>query len=524
MARSFGPLHDLDDPRTFDSYSSLAEQSMCRNFAVQFNASEALSGLNLTVQDVRQLLTSRNQRDKSSCLWLNLWGWTQEHQAMIADIAQQYQLSPRLAHSMCPRSQTNGRPPSMSFGNSAANGPRPSPIEPASSMADIFNAVWHFGTVDFGPRYICIGWNALFFLPHSTESAYRSKPNALRLWSSILLCDDGTVISIFEDSPTADPQMISRTRQNQVNVFRNLSRAKACSQSALMQTSIRSTASPEANPHAIPSEMASLLFYYLFDDWLNMFAQVSGSEHSYRRRLELVRREMMEHARPEQIDLLNQLGKHLSALRSICKSYQSMIEQLVRNSLVMSSHSHSQADQDSSSTDTLTKSSPSTSRDAVRLPLGAVARFERLRDRIDLCAMTELDECVAEKEGLVQMVHYTPYVNGRTGLTRCLQNFNLIALKQAQTVERLTRTTILLAKVTTLFLPLSLAMNYFSMQLKDLQSVPVQTFWLTFMVVAIVAVTFLAGFEWLSAQYSGQLAYKGLTRILLDHRRERQKQ
>ncbi|KAK5125707.1 hypothetical protein LTR85_011981 [Meristemomyces frigidus] len=180
-----------------------------------------------------------------------------------------------------------------------------------------------------------------------------------------------------------------------------------------------------------------------------------------------------------------------------------MIEQLVRNPMVVPSHPHLQAAEVSSPEDAVIEANSISSRNLSGLPPGAVARFERLRDRIDLCAITELEECIAEKDGLVQM------------------NFNLIALRQAQTVERLTRTTILLAKLTTLFLPLSLAMNYFSMQLKDLNSVPVRTFWLTFMVVAIIAVTFLVGFEWLSNRYSGQLVYKGLTRSFVDHQRRR---
>lgn len=96
------------------------------------------------------------------------------------------------------------------------------------------------------------------------------------------------------------------------------------------------------------------------------------------------------------------------------------------------------------------------------------------------------------------------------------QNYNLISLREAQTVERLTRTTILLAKVTILFLPVSLATSYFSMQLKDIESIPVQTYWFTFLAVVLVTVTFLVVFEVLSAKYTGLLIYKGFARMALE--------
>lgn len=79
----------------------------------------------------------------------------------------------------------------------------------------------------------------------------------------------------------------------------------------------------------------------------------------------------------------------------------------------------------------------------------AVAKFERLRDRVKLYALGEIDDCLAEKSELVSMT------------------FNLIAMKEAQAVERLTRVAIFLTKFTFLFLPLTLITGYFSMQLNN---------------------------------------------------------
>lgn len=88
-------------------------------------------------------------------------------------------------------------------------------------------------------------------------------------------------------------------------------------------------------------------------------------------------------------------------------------------------------------------------------------------------------------------------------------------------MERLTRTTILLAKVTIVFLPISLATSYFSMQVPALQQTSLRTYWLTFLVVGVVTVALLIGFEGLGAHYSGRLVYQGFTRMLLERRGRR---
>jgi hypothetical protein len=90
-------------------------------------------------------------------------------------------------------------------------------------------------------------------------------------------------------------------------------------------------------------------------------------------------------------------------------------------------------------------------------------------------------------------------------------------------VERLTRTTILLAKVTIVFLPISLATSYSPMQVPALQHTSLRTYWLTFMVVGLVTVAFLVSFEGLGAHYSGRLAYKGFTMMFFESRWRRRR-
>jgi len=87
----------------------------------------------------------------------------------------------------------------------------------------------------------------------------------------------------------------------------------------------------------------------------------------------------------------------------------------------------------------------------VPLSSHAVARFERLRDRIKLYALAELQDCLDEKDGLVNMT------------------FQLIAFKQTSAVEKMTRVAILFAGATILFLPLTLLTGFFSMDIRGMQ-------------------------------------------------------
>jgi Mg2+ and Co2+ transporter CorA len=517
-------MQDLDNKDVFRDLSANLESPEVHNFVAQFDAQRALSSLNLTADQAQRLLDSRGQGETStSCLWINLWGWNKDHEDIIKKVANHYELSPRLAHFLCPRgnhSATKPAPPPSSTNDStfeeakrleAARCSQSSELAPTErtqeiqvdNFTDIVNALWHFCTVDFGRRYLCIGWNALFFLPSPGTGAQSSKPHAIRVWSSLLLCDDGTIVSVFE-APLNASSHLSRIRYNQVNVFRNLSRSYHAQSNAMMQVLVRPLRPKTDSSTQAAFEMASLLLYYLFDDWLNLFDQVSGSKHSYRHQLEVLRKDLMERPRQEQVNTLHQVGRQISALKSICRSYESIIERILHKQIVSQSRTRKGL-MARPQIDTMDLQHYSTESEAstIRLSSSSIARFERLHDRIGLLLMTEVDECLNEKEALV------------------LMNFNLISLTEAHTVERLTRMTILLAKVTIVFLPMSLATAYFSMQVKAVQNYSIETFWIVFLVVAVLTISFLATFEFLASRYSGKLAYRSLTKTLFDRRRKR---
>ena len=99
----------------------------------------------------------------------------------------------------------------------------------------------------------------------------------------------------------------------------------------------------------------------------------------------------------------------------------------------------------------------------VSLSSPARVRFKRLRDLIELYALSEVEEYLKQKESLVSM------------------NFQLIAIKESLDVEKLTRITLLLTKVSIIFLPVSLVTAYFSAPLANMVYT-VQDYWISFAV------------------------------------------
>jgi hypothetical protein len=93
------------------------------------------------------------------------------------------------------------------------------------------------------------------------------------------------------------------------------------------------------------------------------------------------------------------------------------------------------------------------------------------------------------------------------------QNFNLIALKDSQAVEKLTRITILLAKATILFLPVSLMSAYFSTELKGVKGGYTKTdYWASFAVIFVVSILLLTVFGYASDTVEGRTIYRSMAK------------
>lgn len=90
-------------------------------------------------------------------------------------------------------------------------------------------------------------------------------------------------------------------------------------------------------------------------------------------------------------------------------------------------------------------------------------------------------------------------------------------MKESQAVERLTRITILLAKVTILFMPVSIMTGYFSTQLSDLANrYTVETYWICFAIIITLSFVFLFVFGLVSGTLEGKPIYRTFTQTIYD--------
>jgi hypothetical protein len=155
------------------------------------------------------------------------------------------------------------------------------------------------------------------------------------------------------------------------------------------------------------TESPSLLFYYLFDDWYTTYSLVARSEHQYGAHLERTRAEMFRVADIKNIDQLHHFGRQLAVLKRIYQSYIMLIERMLRGpqatkrQLEMEKRFEGRGELDVVSTNA---QEPQSEAYGVLLSTASAVRFERLRDRIALYALNEIQDCLEEKEALVMLV------------------------------------------------------------------------------------------------------------------------
>lgn len=408
----------------------------------------------------------------------------------------------------------------------------------ALSFSTVVDNLWHFHSIDWGHRYVHIGVNTLSVVPGVEHSPTSDKPAGQRLWTSILLCDDGTVISSSERPPQTQSEEIRKAanemaKRHVLTIARSLSRLPTTHSSMdndVMNVTIR-PGPPDPLAAARPfggverMECSSLLFYYLFDDWMTTYALIAQREHPYRHSLELVRQALTDAPDAKLLETLHSIGRQLIVLQLMYQSYGTVITRLLlryqrtpytaMNLNADGSYGHRGTGAVDAGTAIYTGHAPSspfatydnqdriglftTSMSTVQLSFLATGRFERLLDRIHLYALNEINHCLAEKESLV------------------LMTFNLLALSESRSVERLTRTTILLAKATILFLPVSLLTGYFSLSVGDIDKLySLRTYWFSFLTVALLSITFLSLFGIATGTVEGKLVYRSLHKALWD--------
>lgn len=435
-----------------------------KNFVTDVWSDSAWCAVDLGADEIKSLLKaqrpSRQHNDRwIETRWINFWGGDLQPDAVGA-VAAHYGLSPRLKGLMCAAAVQSG-PPTNDGAQKPSQGDRGSSESSNEKLQDeeaavaaaserpggaiqtlkdmdlseikwghIVNEIWHWHSVDWGQRYLCLGYNSIFTIKGVKLDNGLNKPEGKRIWTWLVLCDDGTVFSVYENPfphMAPDVNVLKTVRRNVLNVFHHLSSVcnTAGRPSTLMTVQIRdfhiSTQSFDSPPAL---ETASKLLYYLFDDWITTYGLVAKKEHPYGSELERLRGGMFEVARVDLVDNLHKIGRRLAVLKRVYQSYDQMITRILQRQRLLRDEARKEAKGQPETRPALypTDQEPNGHRPSLYhtstmllhtsedMPLGvllsssAIVRFERLLDRIKLYAVSEIEECLTEKETLVFMV------------------------------------------------------------------------------------------------------------------------
>lgn len=536
---------NLDDATYLDRLMHLVQSSSTRNFVLDFSDSTAYVAFDLSTTAVSALLDAQ----RPECLntrWVNVW-YPQHHGPLLELLAKRYDFSPRLLvlmssdPKMARASQSslpaivNGR--QRLWRASSRQKSSDSDVEKGldelseltsissnssvkfGNLYKIINDLWHYSSIDFGRNYICIGYNSLYGTKHTGQDCGPGPlPHCIRVWTWLLLCKDNTVISINEDPfPLAEEKLdtlqlriLAEIRRNLVNVFRALSAVEVTSLKVqhpmcLLPLRTRLGDTPEESAHR-ETDIPGLLFYYLFENWHNTYTLITRRESRYGVELNDLRTEMFDSPQMCHVDRLDGVGKELGVLKRHYESYQRIIDRLLerpdataaslRNLRVVSEASQASLD---------TIRPLVTERESmlgVAFSSAARVRFERLRDLIELYALSEIEDYIKQKDALVTMVSllllffwgndlHMLFISPPSCCTiadgQNFETFNLLAIKESLDVERLTRITLLLTKCTILFLPVSFMATYFAVPLANVGAYTVADFWVSFAVVLVLS-------------------------------------
>ncbi|KAK6530475.1 hypothetical protein TWF694_003826 [Orbilia ellipsospora] len=258
-------------------------------------------------------------------------------------------------------------------------------------------------------------------------------PRMLRLWIWLIKLDDNTVITLHEPFPPfrQDIATYDKIHHTTASVRRNIRMILKCLSAAGMPNIDSSDAyNPELAMETgalivreTPDQACDLLFYYLFDDWYSTWGLTVDRAHPYTNKLS-----QMKNENPQlyHIDELHDIVRRLSTLKRVYQSYELVLNRLLEEN----------------------KHLPSAPEKKFG-PL-ALTRFARLKHRITYLAIGEISECEKEAEGLISLT------------------FNRLNFREVQAVEKLSLLSITLVKFTIIFLPLSLIMAYFSMDVEGI--------------------------------------------------------
>ena len=222
-------FENLDDQHVLEKFEKSILDPDSSGFALYFDDNEAFGTDTITKDKLSRLLEAKKppvqslaQVSPNVTCWINFW--TPDTQKESLDLlAKRYGFSARLLALMAtdpppppPKNMTvsthksshgRGRLVRHRADDTEYHGAASLSIEkqePAADQAlklnhyDIVREIWHFFSVDFGPKYVCIGYNSLYNTggPHPDTKTQElpgmddSKPTGTRAWTWLVLCEE----------------------------------------------------------------------------------------------------------------------------------------------------------------------------------------------------------------------------------------------------------------------------------------------------------------------------------------------
>ncbi|KUJ20548.1 uncharacterized protein LY89DRAFT_579513 [Mollisia scopiformis] len=476
------PFENYDDAGVYQRSTNRGLLQETRNFVVEFGRSQAQIAFDVEAEHVQSLLDTPAPAERP-VRWINLWG-PHTQTDIVELLGEHYSFSYRLLaimkteppgarlkvqhkHARTFRARFYRKPDvetaKLSHGVplEKAEPPRIQSVDGISHYA-LAEQMTNYHSIDVGSRFICVGAN---FMHEIASKCERSEIEIIsegvqkRLWSWLVLCDDHTVLSFHEHpGKVHDARDPKSFRANTLSVLSQLSNYGHGQVDPISMQTVRQALNEDLS-HSNPGvEGASLLFYYLFDDWQAVYTTVA----KYSKRLaqfdDAILFDMWKKSYQtpdvEIIPRLHRLGRQGRQLSHLYSGYKNLVQRILDSKAITIHVAHSTSSGDLASMK---------GHKGVLLAQSASQRFERLSDRLELLVIEQMKESLAERDALV-----TTY-------------FNITAQKDSESTARLTRAATLLAKLSVLFLPVSLMTSYFSIQVSDLQGVyTVKDYWYAF--------------------------------------------
>jgi hypothetical protein len=126
---------------------------------------------------------------------------------------------------------------------------------------------------------------------NETNENGRDLPQGKRLWNWLILCDDGTIISI-QENPFPGGNVLQSdqlkvqdiVRRNVRFIFSGVSKQHLTMSESDSLVTIRVRHFNDIGPDQAnikQEDGPSLLFYYIFDDWVSSYGLIAKREHKY---------------------------------------------------------------------------------------------------------------------------------------------------------------------------------------------------------------------------------------------------